>query len=300
MKLSGEELKSLLDEQVDKYNRPDFIPEDPVCIPHEYALKQDIEIAGFFAAILAWGQRKTIINKCHDLFDRMDREPYAFIRGHEESDLKRLLGFKHRTFNDTDLLYFVAFLRHHYLQFESLEDAFLIGWRKQEFRSDYVGGSPRDAAGDPVSFRAQAADTCLLPQLHAEGAEPSFDIQTALINFRKYFFSLPDYPVRTHKHISSPAQKSTCKRLNMYLRWMVRQDQRGVDFGLWRRLSPAQLICPFDVHVDRVARQLGLVQRKQRDWQTAEEVTDRLREFDPKDPVKYDFALFGMGVMGVL
>lgn len=251
------ELKDFLDIKVAQYNRPDFITNDPICIPHRFNLKQDIEIAAFFAAILAWGQRKTIINKCTELFNRMDNAPYQFMLYHGDEDLKKMLGFKHRTFNDTDLLYFVSFFKYHYGLSDSLETAFL-----------------------PYDF----------------STEKSFTAEHALNHFRAYFFSLPDAPRRTVKHISSPQQKSTCKRLNMFLRWMVRKDDLGVDFGVWNSIKPADLICPCDVHVDRVARRLGMISRKQTDWTTAVELTEELRKFDPMDPVKYDFALFGLGV----
>ena len=248
-----ENLKAFLDSKVAQYNRPDFIKNDPVSIPHLFTRKQDIEIMGFWAATLAWGQRITIINKCKELISLMDGAPYDFIINHEEPDLKKLLHFKHRTFNDIDTLYFISFFRHHYSSYESLEDAFI-----------------------PPSG-AKAVEDCLN-------------------YFREYFFSLPDYPHRTKKHVSSPSQKSTCKRLNMFLRWMVRRDNCGVDFGIWNKIKPSDLIMPCDLHVDRVARKLKLIERKQTDWQTAVELTARLREFDPKDPVKYDFALFGLGI----
>jgi uncharacterized protein (TIGR02757 family) len=251
------DLKEFLDLKAAEYNQLRFITNDPICIPHQYSSKQDIEIAAFFAAILAWGQRKTIINKCNELFERMDNAPYDFVRNHEDNDLKRLLGFKHRTFNDTDLLYFVAFFNWHYSTSESLETAFI----------------PADLS-----------------------AETPFSTELALNHFRSYFFSLPDFPHRTKKHISSPLQKSTCKRLNMFLRWMVRKDNCGVDFGVWNIIKPADLICPCDVHVDRVSRKLGLITRKQTDWLTAIELTEKLKELDPIDPVRYDFALFGLGV----
>lgn len=248
-----ENLKAFLNSKVAQYNRPDFIKNDPVSIPHMFTQKQDIEIMGFWAAILAWGQRVTIINKCKELIDLMDGAPYDFIMNHEEPDLKKLLNFKHRTFNDIDTLYFISFFRYHYEHFESLEDAFI----------------PNEGGYSP--FRG-------------------------LGGFRDYFFSLPDYPHRTKKHVSSPSQKSTCKRLNMFLRWMVRKDDCGVDFGIWNKINPSELIMPCDLHVDRVARKLNLITRKQTDWQTAVELTERLREFDPNDPVKYDFALFGLGI----
>jgi uncharacterized protein (TIGR02757 family) len=250
-------LKDFLDVKVEQYNTPNFIANDPICIPHRFSKKQDIEIAAFFAAILAWGQRKTIINKCTDLFNRMDNDPYNFMLSHSDDDLRGLLGFKHRTFNDTDLLYFVAFFKYHYTTSDSLETAFL-----------------------PDDFNSHT----------------NFTAEHALNHFRTYFFSLPDSPRRTVKHISSPLQKSTCKRLNMFLRWMVRSDNKGVDFGVWNSILPSDLICPCDVHVDRVARRLNMISRKQTDWRTALELTEELRKFDPSDPVKYDFALFGLGV----
>ncbi len=254
--MSSFNLKEFLDRKVELYNQPGFIANDPICIPHTFERRQDIEIMGFFAAILAWGQRKTIINKCRELISRMDGAPFDFVKNHKDQDLKALLGFKHRTFNDTDLLYFMSFFKHHYTYFDSLEDAFLIG-------------------------QEQAAEV---------------DIEKSLNAFKSYFFSLTDYPIRTRKHISSPVQKSTCKRLNMFLRWMVRRDDKGVDFGVWQRISPARLICPCDVHVERVARKFRLITLDKVNWKTAMELTENLRLLDPYDPVRYDFALFGLGV----
>lgn len=251
-----ENLKGFLDSKVAQYNQPGFIVNDPVSIPHLFTKKQDIEIMGFWAATLAWGQRVTIINKCKELITLMDGAPYDFIINHQEPDLKKLLHFKHRTFNDIDTLYFIAFFRYHYERNESLESAFI---------------PPGPLKGEPK-------------------------VELALNYFRSYFFSLPDYPHRTKKHVSSPSQKSTCKRLNMFLRWMVRKDDHGVDFGIWNQLKPADLIMPCDLHVDRVARKLKLITRKQTDWKTAVELTERLKGFDPIDPVKYDFALFGLGI----
>ena len=283
-----ENLKAFLDSKVEQYNCTDFIASDPVVIPHQFTEKQDIEIMGFFAAILAWGQRKTIINKCKELATRMDGTPFEFIRNHQETDLKSLLGFKHRTFNDTDLLYFIHFLKNHYLKYESLEDAFIPGHKSEIFREEYLEAQPDFNMPDVSS------PVCYALQLNTPSKE--LDIETNLNHFRSYFFSMPDFPRRTIKHVSSPMQKSTCKRLNMFLRWMVRKDDKGVDFGIWNRIKPAQLICPCDVHVDRVARKLNLIKRKQTDWLTALELTANLRTFDSVDPVKYDFALFGLGI----
>ena len=239
--------------KAEEFNRPAFIESDPVSIPHQFVRKEDIEIAGLFASVLAWGQRKTIIRKCRELLERMDNDPYNFIMNHSDSDLKVFSDFKHRTFNATDTLYFIESLRSLYLSFGSLEEAF------------YPGDS-------------------------------AVNIERGLIRFHHLFFSLEDHPRRTKKHISTPERKSSCKRINMYLRWMVRQDNKGVDFGIWKKISPSQLVCPCDVHVDRVARKLKLIRRKQTDWLTALELTGNLKKFDPADPVKYDFALFGLGV----
>lgn len=268
--------------KADQYNQPSFIENDPIVIPHQFSSKQDIEIMGFFAAILAWGQRKTIINKCRELIDRMSGTPYAFITGHQDEDLTSLLGFKHRTFNDTDLLYFVSFFKQHYSRFDSLEDAFLPSRTSRFF----------EFSQHPVAYNEDQQAVSAMAALN----NTEHRVEVILNHFRRYFFSLPDFPGRTIKHVSSPSQKSTCKRLNMFLRWMVRKDNKGVDFGIWDRISPSQLICPCDLHVDRVARKLGLISRKQTDWQTAVELTDRLVEFDPVDPVRYDFALFGLGI----
>ena len=247
-------LKEFLDSKVELYNQGEFIALDPISIPHQYTKRQDIEIAGFFAATLAWGQRITVINKCKELLQMMDNAPHQFLLQHKLSDLKPFENFKHRTFNSTDALYFIESLATYYRTHESLEDAFV-------------------------------------------GVETDSTIESGLIDFHKQFFSLPDYPSRTIKHVSTPARKSACKRLNMYLRWMVRQDDKGVDFGIWKKINPAQLICPCDVHVERVARKLKLIRKKGMNWQTALEITSNLRKLDPIDPVKYDFALFGLGIM---
>lgn len=255
--MNFEKTEVLLNEAVERYNRPDFIPRDPICIPHSFDKKQDIEIMGFWTAVLAWGNRTTIIKKCRELVTLMEDSPYDFVINHQENDLKRFLDFKHRTFNATDALYFIHFFKNHYQKFDSLEDAFLL------------------------EFDATHTNT-----------------EIALQNFHDYFFGLQDYPERTRKHIATPARKSACKRINMFLRWMVRKDEQGVDFGIWDRIHPAQLVCPCDVHVERVARKLQLIERKQLDWKTAVELTENLRKMDENDPVKYDFALFGLGVHG--
>jgi uncharacterized protein (TIGR02757 family) len=252
---TGRSLRDFFDEKVRLYNQPDFIKDDPIRIPHLFTQKQDIEIAGLFAAVFAWGNRTTIINKSRELMQLMDMAPYDFCLHHSDQDLQKLMAFKHRTFTATDLFYFIGFLQYHYSHHQSLEDAFV-------------------------------------PTKKTDGG-----VEWALTRFHNYFFSLEHVPNRTRKHIATPYKGSTCKRLNMYLRWMVRQDRKGVDFGIWKKIRPADLICPIDLHVARVAKRFGLLDRKQVDWQAAVELTGYLRTLDAADPVKYDFALFGLGVI---
>ena len=260
MQIHDKNFKKEFTAKANFYNQPAFIQDDPISVPHQFTKKQDIEIAGFFTAVFSWGNRTTIINKSRELMHLMDDAPHDFCMNAGEQQLKKLLHFKHRTFNATDLLYFTEFFRSHYSQYDSLEEAFLLNAAKTP---SYGGGL----------------------------------VGSALAAFYHYFFSLPDIPERTRKHIASPEKNSSCKRLNMFLRWMVRKDNKGVDFGIWTRISPSQLICPLDLHVIRVAKRTGLLNRRQTDWLAAIELTNNLRKLDRLDPVKYDFALFGTGVM---
>jgi uncharacterized protein (TIGR02757 family) len=249
-------LADFLNEAVRRYNTPDFIAADPISVPYRFSKLQDREIIGFWAATLAWGQRKTIVQSANRLAELMDEAPYDFIVNHLEQDRARFLDFKHRTFQATDTLWFLEFFQNFYKKNASLETAFARHLRP----------------GDVTT-------------------------ENALRGFHNDFFDHPYAPERTRKHVATPERGSTCKRLNMFLRWMVRQDSAGVDFGIWKNIKPAQLLIPLDVHVERVARRLGLLQRKQTDWLAVLELTERLQAFDPEDPVKYDFALFGLGVL---
>jgi uncharacterized protein (TIGR02757 family) len=249
-------LREFLEKKYRQFNTLQFIDNDPIQIPHRYTKKQDIEISAFWTCILAWGNRKSIVQSAHKLMEWMHDAPHDFVIHHTEKDLKPFLQFKHRTFNATDTLYFIEFFKQHYRKYSSLEDAFFV--------------------------------------LPAQSNPAAGNMENRLINFYHYFFSLPTVPERTRKHIATPARKSTCKRLNMFLRWMVRSDSQKVDFGIWKKIKPSELLCPLDVHVENTARYLGLIQRKQRDWHTVLELTENLKCFDPNDPVKYDFALFGI------
>ncbi len=249
------EVVEILEEYVQLYNRPGFIEDDPIGIPHQYDSPANIEIAGWIAATFAWGLRKTIINKSRDFLMRMGDDPHDFIVNHQPKDRLAFSDFKHRTFQAIDAYAFLTFLQQHYRQHPSLETAF--------------------------STHMKPDDT---------------DVKNALIGFRNYFSSIPGCPKRTLKHVSSPARNSSCKRLNMFLRWMVRKDDRGVDFGIWTKIRSSQLCIPLDLHVERVARELNILSRKSLDWKAVEEITVYLKQIDPKDPIKYDFALFGMSL----
>lgn len=250
--MNGSELKSFLDEKVELYNRPDFIESDPIQIPHLFTQKEDIEIAGFLAATIAWGNRKMIINNAKKMTDLMGNAPYDFIMSHNEDDLERFSTFVHRTFNSQDFIGFIKSLQHIYRNHNGLEAVFA---KNQEANS----------------------------------------MQKSISEFKKIFFEI-NYLPRTEKHISDPVNGSAAKRINMYLRWMVRQDNKGVDLGIWKSIAPAALSCPLDVHSGNVARKLELLTRKQNDAKALLELDTNLRLLDPNDPVKYDFALFGLGV----
>jgi len=250
------ELPDILNTYCDKYNRPDFIKNDPILIPHRFTKPQDIEISGFFASMLAWGRRDIIIRNVSRIIELMDNAPHDFIVNHEEEDRKRFLTFVHRTFQPDDMLYFVHFMQWFYKKNKSLEEAFIP-----------LATSP--------------------------------NMTERLIHFKDLFFSLEHLP-RTRKHVQSPANKSACKRLCLYLRWMVRDSTSGVDFGLWNNIKPSELLLPVDVHVHRTARALKLTKSKMPNWQAAEEITKKVAKFCPEDPCKYDFALFGMSLEGIV
>jgi uncharacterized protein (TIGR02757 family) len=250
-----EDLKSFLDQKVNQYHVPEFIPHDPIQIPHLFNDKEDIEIAGFLVATIAWGNRKSILNNAHKLMELMDQAPADFIRNHEESDLDRFNGFVHRTFNSLDCKFFIKSLQNIYLNEGGLESVFYNS------------------------------------SLH------STHLQEGITRFREVFFSIP-HEKRTMKHVSNPMNGSSAKRLNMFLRWMVRDASKGVDFGIWKKIKPNELSIPLDVHTGNVSRQLGMLKRKQNDAKAVLELDKFLRKLDPVDPVKYDFALFGLGVNG--
>lgn len=250
--MTQSELKDFLDEKVLQYNTLDFIESDPVQIPHLFTQKEDIEIAGFLSATIAWGNRKMIIKNSHRMMELMGNAPYDFVMSHTETDLELLENFVHRTFNGQDFIGFIQSLQNIYKNHGGLEAVFS---KNQEAHS----------------------------------------MQKSISEFKKIFFEIP-HAARTQKHISDPLNNSAAKRINMYLRWMCRQDNKGVDLGIWKSIPPALLSCPLDVHSGNVARKLGILSRKQNDGKALLELDSKLRTLDSHDPVKYDFALFGLGV----
>ena len=250
--LSKIDLKDFLDSKVVQYNNPKFIESDPIQVPHKFIKKEDIEIAAFLSATIAWGNRKSIIKNAKQMMELMDDSPHDFVMNHKDGDLDQLLPFVHRTFNGNDFIQFIKCLKHIYLKHNGLEAVFYK---------------------------------------HAE----TNSLQNSISALKKVFFEIKHLS-RTQKHISDPLKNSAAKRINMFLRWMVRHDNAGVDFGIWQSLSSSQLSCPLDVHSGNVARKLGLLDRKQNDAKALFELDSALRMLDPHDPVKYDFALFGLGV----
>lgn len=246
------DLKSFLDEKVELYNNPNFIESDPIQIPHGFSLKEDIEIAGFLSATIAWGNRKMIINNSKKMMDLMGNSPYDFVMNHQDYQLEKLESFVHRTFNGKDFTTFIKGLQNIYTNYNGLEAVFA---KNQEEDS----------------------------------------MQKSISEFKKLFFEV-DHQNRAQKHISDPMNNSAAKRINMFLRWMVRDDKKGVDFGIWKTISASKLSCPLDVHSGNVARKLELLSRKQNDGKALAELDANLRLLDKNDPVKYDFALFGLGV----
>ncbi|MCT4615524.1 MAG: TIGR02757 family protein [Marinifilaceae bacterium] len=245
------EIKDYLDLKLEEYNIDSFIETDPIQIPKNYKLKEDIEISAFLTSTIAWGNRTSIIKSAKNLMKLMDDSPYDFVKNSNDSDLKKLTNFKYRTFNADDLLFFIYSLKNIYTNYGGLESVFTKNIQKTDS-----------------------------------------SVYNPLVNFRRIFFEL-EHLRRTEKHVANVEKKSAAKRINMFLRWMVRKDI--IDFGIWNKISTNQLLLPLDVHSGNVSRDLGLLKRKQNDWNAVVEITNKLKEFDPNDPVKYDYALFGIG-----
>ncbi len=256
MSFAATEISAFLSEKHNLYNRPEFIVHDPISVPHAFDLKEDIEIIGFLVATIAWGQRKTIINNGHKLAEAMGNNPYEFVMGYPKN---------------TNSKEHISTFKHR--TFNGIDcDYFLKSLKNIYLKHNGLHGLFRKLI-----------------------EEHNGDIGKSISSFKQVFFELA-HPLRTRKHVSNPIAGSAAKRLNMFLRWMVRNDNKGVDFGIWSDINPKVLMMPLDVHTSKVGRKLGLLNRKQNDWKAVEELTNRLRKLDPSDPVKFDFALFGLGI----
>lgn len=241
------ELKDFLDFKAEQYENIEFLEHDPIQLVHGFTKKEDIEIAGFLIATIAWGNRRSIINSGRKILEIMNNQPHYFIQNYEPQEF----SFVHRTFNSADLDFFFRALQFIYKNYNSLENCFVEN-------QEYSG------------------------------------MQGRIANFRSIFIQT-EHELRSQKHLSNPLKNSACKRINMYLRWMVRGSKKEVDFGIWNSIKSSELYLPLDVHTSKNARKLGLLKRKQDDWKALEELMENLRKFDENDPVKYDFALFGLG-----
>lgn len=252
--MNNHQLSDFLHAKYKQYNDIHFIEDDPIKIPHSFVQVQDIEIAGLFASILAWGNRKTIIKNATLLMELMGNEPYNFIETFTEEHYSVFNNFKHRTFNHEDVITFILALQNIYKNYNTLGELF------QDLFKEYN------------------------------------ELGEVLSKFKQIFFQSP-YANRSTKHLPDPLKGSAAKRMCMYLRWMTRKDANGVDFGIWHKYIPTnKLKLPLDVHTGNVGRALGLLTRKQNDWKAVEEITRNLKKYDANDPVKFDFALFGVGV----
>ena len=223
-----EVLKDTLDYLHDKYNCQAFIEDDPISIPHSFSRREDIEISGFLASTIAWGNRKAIVRSARRMMEFLDNSPADFVRGASERELEHLRGYVHRTFNGDDLVSFVRCLRSVMTKYGSIGEFF------------------------EESYRMNG------------------DMRAVLSEFRREFFE-GKHTLHSQKHVSSIDKGAACKRLNMFVRWMVRSDARGVDFGLWESIPASALYLPLDVHSGNMGRALGLLTRRSSDWKAVEE-----------------------------
>lgn len=250
--------KSALDELVLKFETPEFIKDDPVQFPHRYKNKQDIEISAFISSAFAYGNRKKIVENLNNIHKILDKNPYEFVLNFDiDRDAELFKGFFYRFTGEKDLLCLIYSLKQVLKRFESLENAFLKGYSKKD--KNIKQGLTR------------------------------------FVNLLRNNLPCDEECTRSFIHlVPSPETGSACKRLNLFMKWMVRKPP--VDLHIWKEVHPDKLIIPLDVHVSRISTEMGLTQRKSDDWKKAAEITEKLKQFDPYDPVKYDYAIFGAGI----
>jgi uncharacterized protein (TIGR02757 family) len=254
------QIKDSLEALYARYNRREFIGSDPLQFVYEYSNPADMEVVAFLAADLAYGRVQQIQKSLADLLGRMGKSPYAFVRDFGKAERRSLTGFKHRFTTGRDISDLLILLKKVLNQYAGIEEFFIQGYNP----------------GDKNIIPALSKFCDTLYAMHAR--EHNGQISRGL----KYL-------------LTSPSGGSVCKRLNLYLRWMVRDDD--VDVGLWKSVDKDKLIVPVDVHMARLCRILGFHDRKTVSLSTAIKITESFTEIEPTDPVKYDFALTRIGIL---
>ncbi|HBG49800.1 MAG TPA: TIGR02757 family protein [Cyanobacteria bacterium UBA9971] len=260
--------KEYLNELVEKYEIPDFIKDDPVQFPHKFKKQIDIEVSGLISSCLAYGNRKKIVETLANLHEIFNDSPSEFVMNFDiDRDAELFKGFVYRYTQERDLILLIHVIGQALKEYGTLEKAFLKGFNP-----------------DDKNIRQSLTNFVNLLRSYIPC---EIDSHASLRMTMKGLFHL----------IPSPELGSACKRLNLFLKWMVRKPP--VDLNIWKNIPANKLLMPLDTHVARISRKWGLTSRNSNDWKTAEEITEKLKEFDPVDPVKYDFAIFGLGISGL-
>jgi uncharacterized protein (TIGR02757 family) len=255
--LKHRSLREKLDYHYKAFDKSQLEP-DPLQFPHLFRNKNDIEVMAFIASVFAYGNVKQINNSLQKFQQISDNNPFSFIQNFNSPDIQKKLSLVHRFYSSKDIIKLFQLLNLAYSEFNSLNSLFLSGYN-----------------------------------------ETDSNVKNALTNFSNYFLLKAK---REFGQLSRglkfmfplPEKGSACKRMNLFLRWMVRKDD--LDFGLWGEIPTSKLIIPVDTHVARICKQLKLTKRKNVSWKMAEEITENLKKFDPDDPVKYDFAICHIGM----
>ena len=273
--------KTELDKLVEKYETIDFIKDDPIQFCHRYFKKEEIELAGFIASLFAYGNRKIFIKKLDEIFSKSENDLLGFIKNGDFTSLK---GVEYRFSKENDIIPIFEILSKLYNESKGLEELFCYNYPSP------VLWTPSPARGEGIRLSFSEMSTCVVPPTGCK--ELSIVFQTVV----DYFYLNASNAVGQgfYHMIPNPKNGGAMKRMNMFLRWMVRKGP--VDLGIWNFIRPSELLIPLDVHVARISREMNLLNRKSNDFKAVEELTLKLREFCPEDPIKYDFAMFGFGV----
>ena len=247
-----------LDKLVEKYETVDFIKDDPIQFPHKGKSKEEIELYGFIASLFAYGNRKLFIKKLDEIFSIADGDLLGFIKNGDFSSLK---GVEYRFSKENDIIPIFEILSKLYNESKGLEELFEYGWLTPH----------------PNPLLKERRQTFL------QTVVDYFYAQAPKIFTPGFYHMIPN-----------PQNGGAMKRMNMFLRWMVRKGP--VDLGIWNFIEPKDLLIPLDVHVARLSREMGLLSRKSNDFKAVIDLTNQLKKLSPDDPVKYDFAMFAFGV----